>query len=97
MNRVCVLTPAQALALESRALVPCCREHRHISRAQADDLVENNYLVYRDDRGDFVRSIEVRWVGKGKKYLAFVRSRLWKRVESASTTVMQLVPGGGAW
>ena len=95
-NGVCILTPAQAYQLEANGIVPSCREHRHLSRGKAEELV-SEHVVFRDDRGDFSRLVEARWVGKGKCYLAFVRSREWKRVDSAGTTTMQLVPAGGVW
>lgn len=95
-SRVCIISPSQAYAFETHAQVPSCRDHRHISRTKADELIGLN-VVYRDDRGDFVHTLEARWVGKGKRWLTFVHAREWKRMESAATTVMQLVPGGGAW
>lgn len=95
-NGVCVLTPRQAIQLESNGIIPDCRAHRHLSRGAADELIGQT-LVYRDERGDFSRLVEARWIGPGKKYLAFVRSRDWKRMDSAGTTVMQLVPAGGVW
>ena len=94
-SNVCLLTPNQAFQLESKGIVPSCREHRHISRAKANALVEE-IAVYRDDAGNFIRLLEVRWIGKGKRYLVFVRSRNWERRDSAGMIVMQLVPGGGA-
>jgi len=96
MSGVCVLTPAQAYQLEAHGLIPSCREHRHLSRGKAEELV-SEHIVFRDDHGDYSRLVEARWIGKGKRFLAFVRSREWKRMESAGTTVMQLVPAGGAW
>lgn len=95
-RRVCILSPNQAFQFETHAQIPSCREHRHISRAKGEELIQQN-IVYRDDRGDFVHTLEARWVGKGKRWLTFVHAREWKRMESASTTVMQLVPSGGAW
>jgi hypothetical protein len=95
-NGVCILTPNQAFQLESNGIVPDCREHRHLSRGRADQLIEE-HIVFRDDQGDYVRYTEARWVGRGKRYLTFVRSREWKRMDSAGTTCMQLVPAGGAW
>ena len=95
-NGVCVLTPAQADEFERNGLIPSCHQHRHLSRGKADDLIAE-HIIFRDDRGDFVNYLEARWVGKGKKYLTFVRGREWKRMESAGTTVMQLVPAGGTW
>jgi hypothetical protein len=95
-NGVCVLTPAQADEFERNGTVACCTQHRHLSRGKAEELASER-IVCRDDRGDFVSYIEARWVGKGRKYLTFVRSREWKRMESSGTTVMQLVPAGGAW
>jgi hypothetical protein len=95
-NGVCVLTPAQADELERNGTIPSCLHHRHLSRGKAEELI-SEHIVFRDDRGEYVRSVEARWVGKGKRYIAFVRSREWKRVESSGTTVMQLVPAGGAW
>lgn len=95
-NGVCVLTPRQAYQLEFHDIVPNCREHRHLSRGAAEELIGQTVVV-REDSGDFARQVEARWIGRGKKYLAFVRSREWKRMESAGTTVMQLVPAGGVW
>lgn len=92
-TNVCVLTPHQAFQLETKGIIPSCREHYHISRAKAAELISER-VVFRNDGGDFVRHIEARWVGKGKKYLAFVRSRIWKRMDSAGTVTMQLIPGG---
>ena len=96
MARVCVLSPAQAYQYEANRIVSPCPKHRHMSRSKAEELVAER-IVIRDERGDFVRYVEARWVGKGKRYITFVRSRQWKRLESAGTTVMQLVPAGGAW
>lgn len=95
-NGVCILTPSQALQFESHGITPDCHLHRHMSRGKAEELVAQR-IVYRDDQGDFTRLIEARWVGKGKRYITFVRSREWKRLDSAGSTVMQLVPAGGAW
>ena len=95
-NRVCILSPNEAFQLERNELVPDCRQHRHLSRGKANELI-HAHVVFRDDRGDYVRYLEARWVGKGKRYLVFVRSRNWKRMESSGATVMQLVPGGGVW
>jgi len=95
-NGVCILTPAQAFEYERNGVLPPCVNHRHMSRGKARELV-NEHIVFRDDRGDFVRYVEARWVGKGKRYIAFVRAREWQRRDSAATTVMQLVPAGGAW
>lgn len=95
-NGVCVLTPNQAFQFERNGILPQCQNHRHLSRGAAEELVDQ-HIVFRDDRGDFVRYMEARWVGKGKRFLTFVRSREWKRLESAGTTVMQLVPAGGVW
>lgn len=95
-NGVCILTPAQAFQYETHGILPSCREHRHLSRGKAQELVDQR-IVYCDDRGDYARILEARWVGKGKRYLTFIRSREWKRLDSAGTTVMQLVPAGGAW
>lgn len=67
-----------------------------MSRGKAEQLVAE-HIVIRDDRGDFVRYVEARWIGKGKKFLTFVRSREWKRKDSAGTVAMQLVPAGGVW
>lgn len=96
ISGVCVLTPAQAHQLETNGIIPSCREHRHLSRSKAEDLIAER-VIFRDDRGDYARTVEARWVGKGKKFLTFVRSREWKRLDSAGTTVMQLVPAGGVW
>jgi hypothetical protein len=95
-NGVCVLTPAQAFELETNGVIPPCQNHRHLSRGKADALVAE-HIVYRDDRGDWVRFVEARYIGKGKKYLSFIRSREWKRMDSAGTITMQLVPAGGVW
>jgi hypothetical protein len=95
-SSICVLTPNQAFQLEFNGILPSCRDHRHLSRGQADQLLGEK-LVYRDDHGDFARIVEARWVGKGKRYLTFVRSREWKRRDSAGTVTMQLVPAGGVW
>lgn len=95
-NGVCILTPAQAFEFERNGRLPSCENHRHLSRGRAEELI-SEHIVFRDDRGDFVRYVEARWVGKGKKYLTFVRSREWKRLDSAGTTTMQLVPAGGVW
>lgn len=94
MANVCILSPQQAFEFENNGIVPCCRQHRHISRTKADELIEQA-SVFRDDSGNFVRLLEVRWIGKHKRYLAFVRSRNWKRMDSAGTITMQLIPGGG--
>lgn len=96
MARVCVLSPAQAYQYEINGIISPCQKHRHMSRRKAEQLIAE-HIVIRDDRGDFVRYVEARWIGKGKKFLTFVRSREWKRLESAGTTVMQLVPAGGVW
>jgi len=93
---VCILTPNQAFQLERNGIIPDCRQHRHLARKKADELIEQ-HVVFRDDRGDFSRLVEARWVGKGKRCIVFVRSREWKRLDSAGTTVMQLVPAGGVW
>lgn len=95
-NGVCVLSPADAFDLEHYGKIPACEHHRHFSRGKAEQLI-GEHIVCRDDRGDFVRYIEARWVGRGKHYLTFVRSREWVRRDSAGTVVMQLVPAGGAW
>lgn len=92
-SNVCLLTPHQAVQLEINGIVPSCREHRHLSRIRADELIRE-FVVFRDERGEFLRLVEARWIGKGKKYLAFVRSRMWKRMDSGGTVTMQLVPGG---
>jgi hypothetical protein len=84
------------MQFESDGIAPSCREHRHLSRGKAAELAAER-IVFRDDRGDFVNYIEARWVGKGRKFLTFIRSREWKRVQSSGTTVMQLVPAGGVW
>jgi hypothetical protein len=94
--KICILSPAQAFELEQNGTIPPCDSHRHLSRGQADELIAE-HIVFRDERGDYVRYLEARWVGKGKKYLTFLRGREWKRMDSAGTTVMQLVPAGGAW
>ena len=93
---VCILTPAQAFQYETHGIVPQCTQHRHMARVKADELVSER-IVFRDDRGDFSRLVVARWVGKGKRCVVFVRSREWKRLDSAGTTVMQLVPAGGVW
>ena len=93
-NGICILTPAQAFEFEHRGIVPPCPNHRHISRGKAEELIAER-IIFRDDRGDFVRFLEARWVGKHKRFICFVRAREWKRLLSAGTTVMQLVPGGG--
>jgi hypothetical protein len=95
-NGVCILTPHQAFQLERNGILPDCREHRHLSRGKAEELIAEHF-VFRDERGNYTRYLEARWVGKGKRFLVFVRSREWKRLESAGTTVMQLVPAGGVW
>lgn len=95
-NGVCILTPNQAFQLETNGILPDCRAHRHLSRGRADTLVED-HIIFRDDHGEYVRYLEARWVGKGKHYIAFVRAREWKRMDSSGTTTMQLVPAGGAW
>jgi hypothetical protein len=95
-NGICILSPSQAFQLETDGIIPDCRQHRHLSRGKAIGLIEDHF-VFRDDQGDYVRYLEARWVGKGKKYVTFIRSREWKRMDSAGTTVMQLVPAGGAW
>ena len=84
------------MRFETDGIAPPCQNHRHLSRGKANELI-SEHIIFRDDRGDFVSYIEARWVGRGKKYLTFVRSREWKRMESSGTTVMQLVPAGGAW
>ena len=94
MNRVCVLSPAQSFQLELNGIIPDCRQHHHLSRRKAEELIAE-HAVFRDDLGNFVRHAEVRWIGRGKRYLAFLRSRQWKRMDSAGTTTMQLIPGGG--
>jgi hypothetical protein len=95
-NGICVLTPAQAFQLEHHGIIPSCTQHRHLSRGKAEELIAE-HIVFQNDGGNFVRHIEARWVGKGKRYLAFVRSREWKRMDSAGTVTMQLVPAGGSW
>lgn len=95
-SNVCILTPAQAFEFESHGIPPPCETHRHLSRTRAEELIAE-HVVFRDDRGDFVRYVEVRWVGKHKRFITFIRSRAWERRDSAGTVVMQLVPAGGAW
>lgn len=95
-TNVCIITPHQALQLEINGILPSCREHRHLSRSRAEELIAD-HIVFRDDRGDFVRYVEAQWVGKHKRFITFIRSRAWERRDSAGTVVMQLVPAGGAW
>ena len=82
-SKVCILTPNQAFQLETSGIIPCCRDHRHLSRDRAEKLIAE-YIVFRDDRGDFVRYIEARWVGKHKRFLTFIRSRAWARRNSGA-------------
>lgn len=95
-NGVCILSPNQAFQFERNGTLPNCREHRHLTRRTADELVAD-HRIWRDDHGDYIRYVEARWVGKGKRFITFIRSREWKRMDSAGTTTMQLVPAGGAW
>lgn len=95
-NGICVLTPAQAFEYEHHGTIPPCQNHRHLSRRKAEELIAE-HIIFRNDGGDFVRYVEVRWVGRGKKFLTFIRSREWARRDSAGTVTMQLVPAGGAW
>lgn len=95
-NGICVLTPTQAFDFERDGTIPSCREHRHLSRGKAEELIAQR-IVYLDDQGDYARVAEARWVGKGRRFMTFIRSREWKRLDSAGTVTMQLVPAGGVW
>jgi hypothetical protein len=67
---VCVLSPAELADLES-GVQPNCRCHTHISRRKADEL---NELVLNTPQR---KEREAAYVGKGKRFIVFQRSRSW--------------------
>jgi hypothetical protein len=97
-SNVCLLTPRQAHQLEVHGLEPSCRQHRHISKAQAEALIADAVTTL-NDAGKWTRLCAARWLGAGKRRLVFMRAREWRRTPSGDNQVrvLQLVPGGGAW
>ena len=76
--------------MEHNGTIPPCENHRHMSRGKAEEIIAERF-IFLSDQGNFVRFVEAKWVGKGKKFMSFVRHREWRRLPSAGTTVMQLI------
>ena len=88
-GKVCVLSNSEAESLEKDGLLPNCRDHRHVGRRAAEELVSTPTCGSRRA----ARSVLLPFGVKAKPAITFLFSPNW-RLSVVSDPSLPSLPGG---